>query len=148
MAEILGIVASGIAVAQVATTLGSAVARLKALWQEVRDVSERIADLMEQIDCLDPALWEAERFLSENEMPAELWTDISARRSTEYCRKALEKLTTLADDLSARINSSKSLTRKIGRFRAVLKKDTLNMLESRLESAVRLLQLAQQGYIM
>ncbi len=148
MAEVLGVVASGIAVAQVATTLGSAVVRLKALWEEVREVPERIADLMEQIDCLDPALWEAERLLSENELPAELWTDISARRSAEYCRKALRKLTALIDDLSAKIHSPKSPTRKIGRFRAVLKKDTLNILESRLESAVRLLQLAQQGYIM
>ncbi|KAK6065684.1 carboxylesterase [Seiridium cupressi] len=59
MAEALGAVASGIAVAQVAGTAGSAIWKLKQLWDEVEDVPEIINDLIEQLGCLDPSLWDA-----------------------------------------------------------------------------------------
>ncbi|KAK6063068.1 carboxylesterase family protein [Seiridium cupressi] len=59
MAEALGAVASGIAVAQIAGTAGSAIWKLKQLWDEVEDVPEIINDLIEQLGCLDPSLWDA-----------------------------------------------------------------------------------------
>ena len=51
MAEALGVAASGIAVAQLSIQVGSTVSKLKQLWDQVKDVPEDIADLMEQIDC-------------------------------------------------------------------------------------------------
>ncbi|KAI1461783.1 hypothetical protein F4805DRAFT_413339 [Annulohypoxylon moriforme] len=147
MAEALGIVASGIAVAQVAGTAANAVIRLKRLWGEVKDVPENIADLMEQIDCLDPALWEAEQHFIQNQLPPQLWDDTAAIRSAKYCRKALQKLTDVADDLSSQINSGRRVDRRISCIKVLLKKDKLRDLERRLESALRMLQLAQQGYL-
>ncbi|KAI0891720.1 hypothetical protein F4806DRAFT_500705 [Annulohypoxylon nitens] len=147
MTEVLGVIASGIAIAQVAGTAAGAVVKLKKLWDEVKNVPEIISDLMEQIDCLDPILWEAEQQVLQNRLPPQLWDDTVAIRSTRYCRKALQKLTCVADDLASQINSKRRIDRGISRTKVLLKKDRLRDLEQHLESAVRMLQLAQQGYL-
>lgn len=148
MAEVLGVFASGVAVAQVAATAGGAVLKLKRLWSEVKDVPDTIQDLMEQIDCIDPALWQAEQQMAQNELPPLLWNDDAAVRSAAYCRKALVKLTELVDDLSVQITSSRRFSGKLAAVKVVLKKDELKKLERRLEGAVRMLQAAQQGFML
>lgn len=156
MAEALGVFASGVAVAQVAGTVGAAALKLKKLWEEVRDVPESIRDLLEQIDCLDPALWEAERNLARNDLPPLLWSGDVAQRSTTYCRKALTRLTELVDDLDALLHRSPNraqrrrdrLAMKVACVKIILRKDELVSLERRLEAAVRMLCTAQQGYVM
>lgn len=148
MAEVLSVIASGIAVAQVAGTAAGAIIKLKKLWDEVKNVPESVSDLMEQIDCLDPILWEAEQQVIQNQLPPQLWDDKVAIRSTKYCRKALQKLTCLADDLASQIYSKRRMERGISRAKVLLKKDRLRDLEQGLDSAVRILQLAQQGYLM
>ncbi|KAK9421723.1 hypothetical protein SUNI508_05324 [Seiridium unicorne] len=148
MAEALGAVASGIAVAQIAGTAGSAIWKLKQLWDEVEDVPEIINDLIEQLGCLDPSLWDAERQFSQQEIPALFWDQTAARRSTEYCRRALQKISDLTNDLSMLIDSKKGIRRKIGCMKVVLKKQQISSLEQRLGNAIRMLQVAQQGYIM
>lgn len=148
MAETLGVVASGVAIAQLAAVAGGAVVKLKQLWDEVRDVPENIDLLMQQLDCLDPALWEFEQTVGQSDLPPEIWNDMAARRSAEFCRRALGKLEDLAVDLSTQINSSRRSHRKLACAKAILKKDQLKRLEKQLETAVGMLQLAQQGYIM
>ncbi|KAH8199225.1 hypothetical protein TruAng_006631 [Truncatella angustata] len=147
MADVLSVIASGVAVAQLAGTAGGAVLKLKRLWDQVKDVPETIRDLMEQIDCLDPALWQAEQQFAQNELPQLLWNDEAAVRSVTYCRKALGKLTELVNDLDVQINTSRRVSKKVARIKVALKKDELNKLERRLDNAVRMLQAAQQGYI-
>ncbi|KAK8862805.1 ankyrin repeat-containing protein [Apiospora arundinis] len=89
MAEVLGAVASGIALAEVAWKAGGAVSKLKRLWNETKNVPETIADLMIQIECLDPAIWEAETHFVHTGLPPELWDDAAARKSANCCRIAL-----------------------------------------------------------
>ena len=148
MAEVLGVIASGIAIGQVATTTGIAILRLRRLLDEVRDVPRSVEDLMEQIECFDPALWELEQNMSTNEIPSDLWKSSAATKSALYCRKALKQLTDMADELSAQINSTKRVQRTVARVKAVLKRGVMSDLERRLETAVRMLQCAQQGYTM
>lgn len=148
MAETLGIVASGITVAQIASQAGGAVLKLKQLWDEVHDVPDTITDLMEQIDCLDPALWEAEQHFNHQNISPLLWDHTAARRSAEYCRKALEKLSEITSDLSALVRSRHTMRRKIGCVKVVLKKEQIKSVEQRLRNAIGMLQIAQQGYIM
>lgn len=148
MAEVLGAIASGIAIGQVAATTGIAVLRLKQLLDQVRDVPRSVSDLMEQIECLDPALWELEQSIGQDEIPSQLWETPAAAKSAMYCRKALRELMDLTDELSAQINSTKRVQRNIARFKAVLKRGAMSDLERRLETAVRMLQCAQQGYTM
>ncbi|RYO82477.1 hypothetical protein DL766_006336 [Monosporascus sp. MC13-8B] len=114
---------------------------------EVKDVPEDIADLLQQIDCLDPALWEAENSFESTGLPAMLWNDAAAKRSTTYCRNALKALTEIVDEMAAQIKHHRRLNRKVASVKVVLRKDTLKKLEKRLENAVRMLTLAQQSYL-
>lgn len=148
MAEVLGAVASSIALAEVAGKAGGAVLKLKRLWDEINNVPDTIADLMMQIECLDPAIWEAETHFAQSTLPPLLWNDAAARRSAQCCRTALQRLTDLVDDLSVQVNTAKRGKRKMAYLRVALKTDELRKLEKRLETAVRMLQSAQNGYIM
>ncbi|KAF3069745.1 hypothetical protein GL218_07876 [Daldinia childiae] len=147
MAEALGVAASGIAVAQIAIQVGGTVVKLKQLWDEVKDVPDDIADLMDQIDCLDPVLWEVENGFNKSELPSMLWDNLASKSTTRYCRKALENLTAMVEELNLQINTAKRGRRKIVAIKVLLKKDSIKKLERRLENAVRMLTLAQQSYL-
>jgi hypothetical protein len=148
MGEILGIVASGIAVAQLAQATGSVVLKLKQLWNEIENTGNTIQDLMDQIDCLDPALWEAERTFNQNILPSQVWDDTAAKNSARYCRIALQKLTGIVTDLSAEIDSAKRHQKSIGIMKVILKRKQLGAIENRLANAVRILHVAQSGCLM
>ncbi|KAK6948976.1 hypothetical protein Daesc_009048 [Daldinia eschscholtzii] len=147
MAEALGVAASGIAVAQIAIQVGGAVVKLKQLWDEVKNVPDDIADLMDQIDCLDPILWEAENGFSRCDSPSMLWDDLASKSMTVYCRKALQNLTGIVDELNHQITNAKKGRRKITAVKVLLKKDSIQKLQKRLENAVQMLILAQQSYL-
>ncbi|GAW26651.1 putative ankyrin repeat-containing protein [Rosellinia necatrix] len=147
MAEALSLAASGIAVAQLVKQVGKSIIKLKQLWDELQDVPSTIANLLDQIDCLDPALWAAENSFSQASLPPIIWDDRIASRSTAYCRKALDSLNEIVDELTAQIHRPGKLGRKLRRINVVLKKEQLKCLESRLQSAVRMLMLAQQSYL-
>ncbi|OTA68467.1 hypothetical protein K449DRAFT_322913 [Hypoxylon sp. EC38] len=146
MAEALGVAASGIAIAQISTQVGGTVLKLKRLWDEVKDVPDDIADLMEQIECLDPTIWEIENSFNQSGLPPLIWDELASRSTTVYCRKALQNLTGMVDELSLYINNAKKGRRKIAAIKVLLKKDSLRKLERRLENAVGMLSLAQQSY--
>lgn len=147
MAEALGIAASGITVAQLSSQVGGAVLKLKQLWDEVKDVPEDIADLMEQIDCLDPVLWETENNFNQGALPSIVWDELASKKTTMYCRKALHNLTQMVDELNHQINNSNKYCRKMAAIKVLIKKDILKKLERRLENAVKMLTLAQQSYL-
>lgn len=147
MAEVLGVAASGIAIAQISLQVGGAVRKLKQLWNEVKDVPDDIADLMEHIDCLSLAVWESENNIEQNSLPSIVWDDSASKLASTYCRKALRNLTTMIDELNLQIDNAKKGRRKIAAFQVLLKKDLLKKLEKRLENAIRTLSLAQQSYL-
>ncbi|KAK8025283.1 hypothetical protein PG990_003106 [Apiospora arundinis] len=124
-----------------------AVFKLKRLWDEIKNVPKTIADLMMQIECLDPAIWEAETHFANTGLPPELWDDAAARKSANCCRIALQKLTDLVSDLAVQVNSARRMNSKLAYLKVLLKKDDLRVLEKRLETAVRMLQSAQNGYM-
>ncbi|KAI1374189.1 hypothetical protein F4677DRAFT_172830 [Hypoxylon crocopeplum] len=148
MAEALGVAASGIAIAQISAQVGGAVFKLKQLWDEIKDVPDDIADLMEQIDCLDPVLWQTENIVNESNPSALAWDELASKSTTIYCRKALQNLTDMVDELSRQIHTSKKGRRTLSAVKVLLKKDSLKKLEKRLEIAVRMLTFAQQSYLL
>ena len=144
----LGLLAGGIAVAQLAKEVRSGVLRLEKLWREVQDVPETISGLMEQIECLEPALWEAERQFSDELFHTTLWNDAAAQRSFTYCRRALERLSDVTIDLSEHVSARKGSRRLFTGVKVALRKEQLRSLERKLESAIRILQISQHGYLM
>ncbi|KAH9894487.1 hypothetical protein F4778DRAFT_794537 [Xylariomycetidae sp. FL2044] len=146
MAEALGIAASGIAVAQITTQVGTAVIRLKQLWDQVKDVPDDIAYLLEQLDCLDPILCEIEATFDQPGISTIVANNAAARRSAAYCREASKALAELVDDMSLQLINTRGVRQKIKSVKILLKKDTLRKYEKRLRHAVQILSLAQQAY--
>ena len=147
MAEALGIIASGIAVGEATVSIGVAIMRLKQLLQEMEAVPNHISDLMSQIECLNPAMWEIGQDICSSNV-----STAPNGKPTELCavygQKALKELTEMADELMQQINSPNRLNRKLARFKAVLKGGTISKLERRLETTLRMLLFAQQSYTM
>ncbi len=139
MAEVLGVVASGIAVVQGAQVLGQAVLSLSRLWREVRDVPETIRDLLENLELA-------------GEMAAEIETELLClspgslstyqRLVVQRCHQAHKDLGDLVSDLAADIAASRRRKKILARAKVVLKKDILEGYEKRLRRACRLLNCA------
>lgn len=151
MAEILGAVASGLAVAEVGLKVGGTVWKLKRLWQEVQEVPHTIAFLMKEIEIIEPVLSESEfnfnAQITAFPIPSPARNGTPAALSSAYCREALNDLRSLVEDLDGAITSEKKRKRTIARIRVVLKKDTIKGFQDRLERATRLLQSAQVNYL-
>jgi DNA repair ATPase RecN len=149
MAEILGVVASGITVVETAGVLGTKLLALKRLWDEVKDVPETIQDLMTRIEVLQPLLDQIENdFHNLGSVPRKrLEGDESAIRCVEHCRTAVSQLSALSDELSVRINSKQRTRRGIAKVRVLIKKDILQKFEGQLQNALHLLNLAQLHYL-
>ncbi|KAI1453100.1 hypothetical protein F4805DRAFT_388003 [Annulohypoxylon moriforme] len=146
MAEVLGVAASGIAIIQISVQVGSAILKFKKLWDEVRDVPDDIANLLEQIDCLSPVISEVESNLSQGDLPSTIWDGLASKHTVRYCRNALQSLTDMTDQLNMQITTARKGRRKAAAFKVLLKKDSLRKFEKRLEHAIRMLALAQQSY--
>ncbi|KAI1735121.1 hypothetical protein F4680DRAFT_311134 [Xylaria scruposa] len=147
MAEALSVAASGIAVTQVAAQVGKSIIKLKRLWDDFKDVPSSIEDLLDQIECLDPALWEAENTFTQASLPPMFWDSSLGSRSITYCRKALSSLTEIVDELKLQLNQPGKLRRKFATAKVVLKKEQLRNLEKRLQKAITMLSLAQSSYL-
>lgn len=158
MAEMLGAVASGLAVAEVGLKVGGTVWKLKRLWQQVHEVPQTIKDLMRQIEIMDPVLASHETNLDVQN--ADLLENLPTRHgspttlSAAYCREALNDLRLLVEDLDCAIKAqtrSKRTFARVGvarsRVEVVLKKDTIKGFQDRLEMAMNLLQFTQVTYL-
>lgn len=150
MAELFGIAASSIAEAEVAAKAGGAIPKLKRLWDEIQNVPETISYLMKEIDILDPLIWEMEAPINERRASINslLFDDTALRRSTEFCREAMNSLTRLVDDLRIQVDTEKKMKRRMGKLKVVLKARTIANYERRLAKAVSILILAQISYMM
>lgn len=151
MAEILGAVASGLAVAEVGLKVGGTVWKLKRLWQQVHEVPETIQDLMRQIEIMEPVLVNHEANLQVRDagLLEQLPTPHGppATLSAEYCREALNDLRNLVEDLDRAIKTETRSRRTFARVGVVLKKDTIRGFQDRLERAIKLLQWTQVNFL-
>ncbi|KAK6853839.1 hypothetical protein PG995_010651 [Apiospora arundinis] len=146
MAEPLGVVASGIAVAQLGVATGGAVLKLKQLWDQINDTPETISDLIERIDLIYPSVWEFEQQCSQYGLPPTLWDNTTATRSLAYCRKALKKLSDVVDAFAAQIATRRGFRKRLVAFKVVLKKEELKRLEEQLRNSLEVLRYAQDAY--
>jgi len=149
MAEPLGLVASGLAVGQAVATLGRAIFAVKKLCDELNGIPDKIAHLLDELDILNPILADAERGLGvSNQTPPGAWNDVAAHQAVASCQLASSALESLASNLQARISAASGKRKKLASLRALLKKEELTVLEQRLESAVRILMVAQNCQLM
>ncbi|KAK3935461.1 hypothetical protein QBC46DRAFT_453470 [Diplogelasinospora grovesii] len=144
--EVLGVSASVIAVVQIAGQFGSAVLKLKQLWNQIEDVPERIQDLLDHLDVLDPLVRQIESHFSDTSLPQEIWDKESTRLSMTYCRGAISSFQDLVLDMSNAIKTSKALKRRVICTKIMLKQDTIKSLERKMKKAIQMLDLSIQCY--
>lgn len=146
MAEVLGLVASGISVAQIAGEIISAGIKLKNLLDEIEEAPDTLLSLIDRVEHLAPVLCSIS--IEEHAAPLPAHLHGSLQNAISFCRKASDQLELLARDLSSKLETSRGSRRKINMAKVVLKKSLLRKYELRLQAAVQHLSLAQQTYIL
>ncbi|SPQ26949.1 24cdb28b-fdde-462c-b0a5-5f1faf7bd1d2 [Thermothielavioides terrestris] len=153
MAEVLGVVASGIAVAQAAQSLGGAVVALARLWREVRDVPDAVRAVLDELELAGEVVAAIESELTAAAAAAgaagvsESGVSALHARVVQRCRAAREELGALVRDLAADITSSRRRKRVLAGVRVALKKDVLEAYEKRLRRALRMLDSVVQLHL-
>lgn len=146
MAEILGLASSIITIVGVAGKLGTSTVRLKRLWDEVQDVPESIRRCIDHLELLAPAIEEMDNEFEQTRHMVQ--NDSAAKRSLEYSRKAVETLETLVRDMESQITGTRKRKKFVAQFKVMIKKEVMEEHQRRLDSALQLVSLSQQTYLM
>jgi len=146
MAEIVGLVASGISIATLAVQIANSLAKLKSYWNDIIEAPEDITLLIEELDGLYHSLADIDKHQHRNPISSTVSKVTSISRCLELCRQAASQLEELTDKLSADINTQHRLKKRWASAKVVFKKDKIKKYKSRLKSAIRLLSISYQCY--
>jgi len=140
MAEVLAVVASGISIVQIAGQLISCAQRLRTLCKKIHDIPVELETTMHEVEVLSQVLSHVEQ-LPDQEMDF-------LQASLKHCQAAAAALEGLIERASFR-NGSGSKLRTLDRLTfVIMKKDEMKELKMRMDSAIRLLNLAVTCYTM
>lgn len=142
MAEILGIVASGISVAQLAGQITALGFKLTSILQDIQGAPDELNIRLEQLQMFALVL-QGPLDCGGEALPSPL-----LRRASLHCQKCLSELTDMLEDLSTQISNSRGIRRKMAKSRVILKRDAWTKIERQLSCSVELLSMANQVYMM
>jgi hypothetical protein len=141
MAELLGAVASGVGVVSFAFQVTESIQKLKAFYSLVRSAPAEILFLLDELETLSLILEDIDRSC-QNELFLDPYTKGVVMRSYRLCQSSGQGLGCLVKELEQGINIGK----KSGGIKLALKKDMIDDLRQRLESAKSTMLLANQVY--
>lgn len=150
MAEVLGVVASGLSVAHVAGSIVTTSIKVKALLDEVKDAPDYLKEMLDYIEMLTPILSEAttagdQSADTTNSLPLAATSHL--QQALARCQAASEQLEALAKNLMSQMDLARGgVRRKRAMLKVVLKKGTLAGYEKRLQRTIQLLRLAHDTY--
>lgn len=143
MAELLGAVASGIGIAEVATAMGGSMFKLRELWKDIQDAPETINHLQHEVDVLQVLLMGLEDgFGTDGTEPFSSHNFSITKPATSYCSRACDALSTSVTDLRVQIRSATKTKRAMAKLRVLLKQKEIEKFQERLDRAIDLLQLS------
>ncbi|KAK1996515.1 hypothetical protein LX36DRAFT_722855 [Colletotrichum falcatum] len=142
MAEILGVVASGINIASLAGSILKVGFKTSELLKEVQQYPTEIAERLQDLQLLALNIGQ-----SEKAQPA-LPSQPALEHARLQCQRCLSELQLALEDFSTKISQARGLKRSITVAKVVLKRDTLDRIERRLKHAFDTLMLAHQVYVM
>lgn len=142
MAEILGIVASGISVAQLAGQITALGFKLTSMLQDIQGVPDELNIRLEQLQMLALVLQ------GPLDCGEEAPCSPLLQKARLQCQKCLSELTDMLEDLSLQIKKSRGIRRKMAISRVILKRDVWTKIERQLSCSVELLSMANQVYMM
>jgi len=146
MAEVLGVVASGISVGALAGQIASTVMKLKSYSDQIRDAPEDIKIMVDEIENLHFLLSDIEDDRSRNLYSEMLVDNTSVLRCWNHCKRGVERLQCVVDEMAINFEGLKPMKRKFVSAKLVWKRDRLDKYRAELASAVRLLTLSCQIY--
>jgi hypothetical protein len=138
MAEI-GVIASGMGIASLAFQVADSILKLKEFLDNVKEAPEEIKYLIEEIDTLSILLSGLDADIPNKESELD---SSSMRKCWVHCSRGLGILEAIVRELDMDIGKR----RRIGSFKAVLKKGSIERLKDRLKSAQIMLLMAHQIY--
>lgn len=133
MAEVFGIVASGVSLAGLVGTIIKAGTQITALYNEIQDAYDEVAFRLQELQILSRILGNSNSISSD------------ARSLCELC---LSELHLVLAELQSQIRRSRGFRRQVASAKVIVKKDMMQKLESRLERSIRLLMFANQSHLL
>ncbi|KAM3073428.1 hypothetical protein ACMFMF_006634 [Clarireedia jacksonii] len=147
MAEVLGTVASGIAVAQLAGAIVSSTQKIYTFWKEMKDAPKHIGRLLVEIELLGGVL--VEYNTSNGKANGPHHHSAMLQKIYLHCETAIKDLDEVLETLDKGLKQSGSKAAKTWHaFRVVMKSSILEDLMERLERAKSMLNLASQCHMM
>lgn len=149
MAKVLAIVASVLAVAQVASQVADSIIKLKGYWDQVKEAPDDIQQLLLEIDLFNDILSHMQGDQASLAM-SELTPNgaiIAVRKSLELCNKGAAQLNDLVEELSQKVNRNVGLRKVAGSVKVVLRKNEVKRQRRTMKSTIRLLSLTYQCHI-
>jgi hypothetical protein len=141
MAEVIGILASSIAIGQATAAITSSLLKLKGLWSELRDVPDDLQHLVRELEVVYLVLVESEdQDASDSRSPGLRSLELALQLTNDGAKE----LQSLVDDLQTRLRQDQGWKRKFVPAKVVLKRGQIKRLKSRLKTCIRLLTLAKQ----
>ena len=148
MAELVGVVASGISIATLAAQIANSVIKLKGYWSNRKEAPEDIRLLIVELEDVQFILSDIEEDQRCNPILRTASGSISASRCLERCKRGADLLKNLTDKLEAEITSTSKRKKTWASAKVILEKDRLQKYKLQLERAFRVLTLSYQFYTM
>ena len=147
MAEVLGLIASGVSIGALAGQIASSVVKLKSYLDQVRDAPEDIRILVDEIEDLNFLLSDIKDDQCRNPYSPMLLDNTSASRCLDHCQRGAERLRRVVVDMAAEFEcDNHPVKKRWAAAKIIWKRDRVERYKAELASAVRLLTLSHQIY--
>jgi hypothetical protein len=133
-----------VSIGALAGQIALSIARLKTYLDQVRDAPEDIKILIDEIESLHFLLSDIEDEQSRNPSSAILVENNSHLRCLDHCKRGVERLQRVADEIAVDFDGLKSMKRKLVSAKIIWKRDRIEKYRAELASAIRLLTLSCQ----
>ena len=142
MAEVIGVIASGISVAQLAGQVTHSVLKLKSYWEQIEKVPTEIRCLMRKLDSLNTILGHIQEGQARKALPDLVFANACVEQSLELCKEGEDQLSALVEELREKIDGKTGWKKRIASAKVVLRKEELKILKRRMKNSISLLTLA------
>ena len=147
MAEVIGVVASGISIAGLVVQIAQSVMKLKSYWNDFKEAPEEIRSMVEEIESVYLLLCDIEEDQRRNPISKIVLDTTSTSRCLDHCRRGADSLKRIVDELNVEIDAPNLLRRKWASVMVVMKRDKMAKYKSRVEKAIQVLTLSHQCYL-
>ena len=146
MAELLGVISSSIALAEVVTKLTSSIIKLKDYWNQINDAPDELKWLIRETEMFGLILAEVEAHSAQHALASSFMNNRATMQSLVLCKEASAELDIVVRDLGQNLNSPSRFHRSYAAVKMVAKKNKLEKYKTRLRNVTSLFSVSQQCY--